>query len=118
MSLFSLVQFSMLAVPVGQFVFVMLGMKQNYSVAYFTLLKGERQTSLTLHLTRLNTKLKVAQPRPTLRSRPEYGSGQPFPSPGALPNPGVEPRFPELQADSLPAEPQGKPFYVNKGGIK
>ena len=38
-------------------------------------------------------------------SRPEYWSGQPFPSPGDLPNPGIEPRSPTLQADSLPAEP-------------
>ena len=30
-------------------------------------------------------------------------------SPGDLPNPGIEPRFPTLQADSLPAEPPGKP---------
>ena len=32
-----------------------------------------------------------------------------FPSPGDLPNPGIEPRFPTLQVDSLPAKPQGKP---------
>ena len=31
-----------------------------------------------------------------------------FPSPGNLPNPGIEPRSPALQADSLPAEPPGK----------
>ena len=42
-------------------------------------------------------------------SRPEYWGGQPFPSPGYLPNPGIEPRSPAMQADSLPAEPQGKP---------
>ena len=36
-------------------------------------------------------------------------SGKRFPSPGDLPNPGIEPRSPTLQADSLPAEPQGKP---------
>ena len=42
-------------------------------------------------------------------SRPEYWSGQPFPSPGDLPNTGIEPRSHTLQADSLPAEPQGKP---------
>ena len=42
-------------------------------------------------------------------SRWEYWSGQPFPSPGDLPNPGIEPRSPTLQADSLLAEPQGKP---------
>ena len=41
--------------------------------------------------------------------RPEYWSGQLFPSPGDLPNPGIKPRSPTLQADSLPAEPQGKP---------
>ena len=42
-------------------------------------------------------------------SRPEYWSGQPFPSPGDLPNPGIEPRSPALQAYSLSPEPQGKP---------
>jgi len=42
-------------------------------------------------------------------SRPDYWSRQPFPSPGDLQNPGVEPRSPTLQADSLPAEPQRKP---------
>ena len=42
-------------------------------------------------------------------SRPEYWSGQPFPSPEDLPNPGIKPRSPALQADSLPSEPQGKP---------
>ena len=42
-------------------------------------------------------------------SRPEYWSGQPFPPPGDLPNPGIEPRSPTLQAFSLPAEPKRKP---------
>ena len=42
-------------------------------------------------------------------SRPEYWSGQPFPSPGDLPNPGIETRSPTLQVDSLPAESQGEP---------
>ena len=41
-------------------------------------------------------------------SSPEYWSGEPFPFQGDLPNPGIEPRFPALQVDSLPAEPQGK----------
>ena len=40
--------------------------------------------------------------------RPEYWSEWPSPSPGDLPNPGIKPRSPTLQADSLPAEPQGK----------
>ena len=38
-------------------------------------------------------------------SRQEYWSGVPFPSPGDLPNPGIEPRSPTLQADTLPSEP-------------
>ena len=38
-----------------------------------------------------------------------------FPSPGNLPNPGIEPRSPALQADSLPAEPQGKPMFLLEG---
>ena len=42
-------------------------------------------------------------------SSQEYWSGLPFPSPGDLPNPGIELRSPALQADSLPAEPQRKP---------
>ena len=45
-------------------------------------------------------------------SGPEYWNGQPFPSPGDLPNPGIEPRSPMLQVDSLPAEPPGKPSSV------
>ena len=38
-------------------------------------------------------------------SRQEYWNGLPFPSPGDLPDPGIEPRSPALQADSLPSEP-------------
>ena len=38
----------------------------------------------------------------------EYQSGLPFPSPGYLPNPGLEPRSPTLRADALPSEPPGK----------
>ena len=43
-------------------------------------------------------------------SRQEYWSGLPFPSPEDLPDPVMEPRSPTLQADSLPAEPPGKPI--------
>ena len=38
----------------------------------------------------------------------EYWSGLPFPSLGGLPDPGIEPRLPALQAESLPSEPPGK----------
>ena len=50
-------------------------------------------------------------------SRPEYWSGQPLPSPGDLPNPGIKPRSPSLQADSLPAEPPGKPKNTGVGSL-
>ena len=39
----------------------------------------------------------------------------PFPSPVDLPNPGIEPGYPALQADSLPSEPPGNPWYWGLG---
>ena len=45
-------------------------------------------------------------------SRQEYWSGLPFPSPGDLPNPGMEPLSTALQADSLLFEPLGKPMPI------
>ena len=45
-------------------------------------------------------------------SRQEYWSGFPFPSPGDLPDPGIEPRSPALQADTLTSEPPGKPLFA------
>ena len=50
-------------------------------------------------------------------SSPECRSVQPFPSSGDLPNPGIKPRFPGLQADSLSAEPQGKPKNTGGGSL-
>ena len=50
-------------------------------------------------------------------SRPKYWNGYPFPSPGDLPNPGIEPTSPALQADSLPIEPQGKPKNTGVGSL-
>ena len=50
-------------------------------------------------------------------SRPEYWSGQLFPSPEDLPNPGIKTRSPALQADSLPAEPPGKPKNIGVGSL-
>ena len=47
----------------------------------------------------------------------EYWTGLPCPPPGDLPNPGIEPRSPALQADSLPAEPQGKPKNTRGGSL-
>ena len=48
-------------------------------------------------------------------SRPEYWSQQLFSSPGDLPNPGIEPSSPTLQANSLPAELQEKPNSTGVG---
>ena len=59
----------------------------------------------------LVTSWTVACPAPLSMgfSRQEYWSRLPFPPPVGLPNPGIEPRPPALQADSLPSEPPGKP---------
>ena len=72
-------------------------------------------------------KLKVAQSCPTLCDPVGYtvhGNLQArilewvdFPSPGGLPNPGIEPRSPALQADSLPAESPGKPKNTGVGSL-
>ena len=74
----------------------------------------------------------VAQSCPTLRShglqptrlpcpwgfsRQECWSGLPCPPPGDFPGPGVEPRSHALQADSLPAEPTGKPKNTGVGSL-
>ena len=47
-------------------------------------------------------------------SRQENWSGLPFPSPGDLPDPGLEPGSPTLQADALLSEPPGKPIHPSK----
>ena len=74
------------------------------------------------YLLMLQSESEVAQSCPTLCdptgcsllgssvhgfSRQENWNGLPFPSPGDLPNPGIEPRSPALPEDSLSAEPQG-----------
>ena len=74
---------------------------------------------------RVKVKVLITQSRPTLGnpmdcsppcssvlpgfSRQEYGSGLPCPPPGDVPDPGIKPGSPALQADSLPTEPPGKP---------
>ena len=47
-------------------------------------------------------------------SRQEYWSALPFPSPGDLPDPGIEPRSSALQADNLSSEPPGKPMFQER----
>ena len=83
--------------------------------------RGDRAIDGIIDSVDMNEWVKVAQSFPTLTpwtiqsmefSRSEYWSGWPFPSPGDLSNPGMKPRFPALQVDSLPAEPQGKPQWT------
>ena len=47
-------------------------------------------------------------------SRQEYWNGLPFPSPGDLPDPGIKPWSPAVQADALPSEPPGKSLLCLK----
>ena len=67
-------------------------------------------TSLQPCLTR-GTLWTVARQAPLSMgfSRQEYWSGLPFPSSGDLPDPGIKPGAPTLQADALTSEPPGKP---------
>ena len=51
-------------------------------------------------------------------SRPEHWNGEPSPSPGDLPDLGIEPGSPAWQADSLPSEPPGKPDHQSLGKCK
>ena len=53
-------------------------------------------------------------PLPMGFARKEYWSGLPFPSPGDLPYPGIEPRSPALEADALTSEPPEKPREKHK----
>ena len=50
-------------------------------------------------------------------SRQEYWSGLPWPPPRDLPNPGIEPRSPILQVNSLPSAPTGKPKNTGMGSL-
>ena len=93
-----------------------------------------KQDTLIMHCN-LPMKVKVTQSGPTLCnpmdytvrtpwtiqsvefSRSEYWSGQPFPFPGDILNPEIESRSPTLQADSLPAEPSGKPKNTGVGSL-
>ena len=75
----------------------------------------------------IKVKVKVVWSRPTLCDPMDYTARVvlqarilewvPFPSPKELPNPEMEPSSPTLQADSLPAEPQGKPKNTGVGSL-
>ena len=74
-------------------------------------MKESKVKSLS-HVQLFGTPWTVARQAPLSMgfSRQEYWSGLPFPFPGDLPNPGIEPGSPTLQADALSSEPPGKPI--------
>ena len=83
-----------------------------------TTLKWKMKMKLLSHVWFFAILWTVAhQASPSMRfSRQEYRSGLPFPSPGNLSNPGIEPDSPTLQADALSSEPPGKPgsYSINQ----
>ena len=66
----------------------------------------------------LRSHVAYQAPASTEFSRQEYWSGLPFPSPGDLLDPGIEPRTPTLQADALLSEPPGKPCLTPAAAAK
>ena len=79
---------------------------------FFLVLQSVVKVKSLSHVRLFATPWTVAHQAPPLSMgffRQDYWSGLPFPSPEGLPNPGIEPRSPALQADSLPSEPPGKP---------
>ena len=78
-----------------------------------------RQT--VYHQSHLKVKVRLFVTPWTIQSMefsgPEYWTGQPFPSPCDFPNQQIESKSPSLQADSLPAEPQGKPKNIGVGSL-
>ena len=73
-------------------------------------IKKIRKVKVTQSCLTLSTPWPI---QPMKLSRPDW-SGQLFPSPGDLPNPGIKPRYPTLQVDSLPAQPQGNKYIKKK----
>ena len=76
---------------------------RNISFLVFCPLDGSLVTKSCLILATSRT-VACQAPLSMGFSRQEYWSGLPLPSPGDLPDPGVEPKSPALQADSLPTE--------------
>ena len=96
-----------LLVKAMDFLVVMYGC-ENWTVKKAEV-KWSEMKSLS-HVWLFATPWTVAYQAPSMRfSKQEYWSELPFPSPEDIPNPGIEPGSPALQADALPSEPPGKP---------
>ena len=82
-----------------------------WRILSITLIACEKvKVKLLIHVRLFATPWTVAYQAPPSMgfSRQKYWSGLPFPSPGDLPDPGIEPRSPASQTDALPSEPPGK----------
>ena len=79
--------------------------KHDFLITTFTIINGDGGLVAKLCLTLVTSWTVAHQAPPSMGfSRQEYWSGLPFPSPGDLPDPGIKPGSPALQADSLPTE--------------
>ena len=87
-----------------------------YFILYLLSPYCQVKVKLLSHVQLFATPWTVAYQAPPSRgfSRQEYWSGLPFPSPEDLPDPGIEPRSPALEADALTSEPAGKPSGSSK----
>ena len=90
---------------------------QPYAVTVEALSKAECYSLSRVRLFTTPRTLVLQAPLFMGFSRQENWSGLPFPSPGDLPDPGIKPRSPALQADSKPSEPQGKSIQ-RQGSLK
>ena len=88
-----------------------LGWPHTACLSFIELDKGIQQIQSFSRVRLLATPWTVAHQAPLSMefSKQEYWSGWSFPSPGDLPDPGIKPGSPALQADSSPSEPPGKP---------
>ena len=86
---------------------------ENSRLLYFILISCPSFNTLTsMHFCARDPMDCTHQPPLSMEfSRSEYWNREPFPSPGDIPNPEIEPRSPALQVDSLPTELSGKPHW-------
>ena len=90
-------------------IFILLDVTQTHSIPLWQIFQDscKRKESESVSPVRLFVTPWTVARQPPLSmgfSRQEYCSGLPFPSPGDLPNPGIEPGSPAFQAESLPSE--------------
>ena len=95
----------------------MLNLKAIIQANKTTAMKFESESEVAQLYPATQRTVTYQAPRSMGFSRQEYWSELPFPSPGDLPNPGIEPGSPALQTDALPSEPLGKPCMDLRVGL-